>query len=139
MGHVFTNAAAPVVYASAVAAASGLRVSIEMARCLSLSGEPERLSPVWRGTAEQFARLWFFSPGDLKKIDSFTQKRWLHPGWLRGHMYREGPDHFRFVVEFGWGLTPQMERSILGHARADAGYQKFLSGLLNPVNLEEGV
>ena len=122
-------------YASAIAAACGLHTSIEPARCRALDGQPEKLCHVWRGTAEQFGRLWVLAPGD-RNFATFKKMRWICPGWLRGHLYREGPDSYRYVIEFGWGLTRQMENKILCHAHTDARFQRFMGRLVEPVKLD---
>jgi len=122
-------------YASAIAAACGLQTSIEVAHCPSLDGRPEVLRHVWRGTNEQFGRLWVLAPGD-GNFTTFKKMRWLCPGWLRGHLYREGPDSYRYIIEFGCGLSRQMENKILRQAHADIGFQRFMGRMIEPVKLE---
>lgn len=122
-------------YASTIAACCGLQVSIEPAVCYAFDNHPEKLCHVWRGNAEQFRRLWFLSAGD-GNFDTLKRSRWLCPGWLRGKLYREDRDAYRFVIEFGFGPTKIMENRILQHARADAGFGRFMERLMMPVDCE---
>ena len=126
----------PLCYASAIAAACSLRTSIELASCPRVDGRPEKLCHVWRGTAEQFYRLWLLAPSD-RNFASIKKMRWLCPGWLRGHLYREGPDAYRYVIEFGNGLSRQQEKKILGRAHADTGFQRFRTAMLTTVELHD--
>ena len=123
-------------YADQIASSCGLHTSIEVARCLNLDGRPEIPRHVWRGTAEQFGRLWFLTSKD-KDFTNLKKKRWLHPGWLRGPLYREGPNSYRWVIEFGWGLSRKMENKIFGRAHADAGFQRFRAAILTKIELHD--
>jgi hypothetical protein len=98
-------------------------------------GQPELPCHVWRGTAEQFRRLWFITAGD-SNFEGIKKMRWLCPGWLRGHLYREGIDSYRFVIESGYGLTRQMQKRILRQAAGDAGFQRFMARLRTPINTD---
>jgi hypothetical protein len=126
----------PLRYASAIAAACSLHTSIEKARCLAVTGRPEKLCHVWRGTAEQFCRLWLLAPSD-RNFASIKKMRWLCPGWLRGHLYRDGPDAYRYVIEFGIELSRQQENKIFGRAHADTGFQRFRTAMLTKVELHD--
>lgn len=123
-------------YASAIAAGCGLDTNIEVTRCLYLDGKPDMPCHVWRGTADQFRQLWFMTPNDGASIDTIKKFRWLCLGWLRGHLYRDGPDAFRYVIEDGYGLTRQMENRISAQAGFDAGFQRFMKRLQMPVDCE---
>lgn len=122
-------------YASAIASTCGLQVSVEPAKCTWQDGEPEIPRHVWRGTSEQFRQPWFMATGAID-FTSFKHKRWVCPGWLRGHLFRDGPDSYRFVIEFAFGPTRQMERRISQQAVSDVAYQLFRHQLFQPVNLD---
>jgi hypothetical protein len=123
-------------YASAIAACCGLQVSIEPAKCLSIDGRPVKPCHVWRGTAEQFRRLWFVTPGEADKLAAIKKFCYFTPAWLRGHVYREDQGAYRFVIESGYGLTRQMENRILRQAADDMGLERFMNRLRTPVNID---
>ena len=113
----------PTRYASAIAQASGIRVSIEA----SAHRRDQSLTVVWRGSEAQYRTTGLVSRGE--KFD-FKKKIWFCPAWLRGRLHREGPDEFRFDIEFSNELSKTQEGKVSRLAARHEGYQAFRQTLL---------
>lgn len=118
-------------YATALAASQGLRVSVEIAQ----SENGEQLCVVWQGTQQQFRALWFVPP--LVSFDSMRKRRYFHPSWLRGDLFRLGSDEFRYVVHWSYSLSAQQRTKIARIAAEDPSYQRFLAATLTKVELHD--
>ncbi len=116
--HWLLPADLPTRYASAIAQASGIRVSIE-----AHTGRQDKpLTVVWRGSEAQYRATGFVPRGE--SFD-FKKKSWFCPAWLRGQLHREGPDEFRFDIEFSNELTKIQQGKISRLAARHDGYQAF--------------
>lgn len=121
--HWLLPADLPTRYASAIAQASGIRVSLE-----AHTGRQDKpLIVVWRGSEAQFRSTGLVARGE--NFD-FKKKIWFCPAWLRGQLHREGTDEFRFDIEFSNELTKIQEGKISRLAARHDGYQAFRQVLL---------
>lgn len=110
-------------YASIKAADAGLTVTVE---CVERSGD-RKLCIVWRGSEGQFRATKYFS----KKPYSFPKwERWHSPGELRGYIYRDGPDQFRYVIEWCYEISAIAASRHAKQALQDQDYLRFRETLI---------
>lgn len=120
-------------YASLEAAAAGLSVTVENVERKHCADRT--LCVVWRGSEAQFRATRYFS----KKPYSFPLRYRRHcPGELRGHLYKDSPDQFCYVIEWCHEISTIAMSRHVSAAMHDLNYLRFREALIEPLPEPDG-
>jgi hypothetical protein len=123
------NTAISEKYASYIAQSCGLQVSVASG---TSGGGFGKTVIVWRGSEAQFRETGFIAPGFQFNLKNC---RWFCPAWLRGSLYREGKDLFRYEIAFSHTLNSREKKKVVCKALSDENYQQFRAKTLVPVDV----